>query len=141
MWIFWLIASGIFFIGEMATTGFLIFWLGFGALAAMGVSFLTTNLLIQLAVFAIVSILLIILTKPLVNKYIHQGETVPTNAYSIIGKKGIVTKQISNIDGVGQVKIGGEIWSAVSCDNTEIAPDTEVTVKKIEGVKVVVTKL
>ena len=55
MWQFWLIAAGIFFIGEIITTGFLIFWLGIGSLLAMIVSFLTDNIIIQTAVFVVSS--------------------------------------------------------------------------------------
>ena len=138
MWIFWLIAAGIFFIAEMVTVGFLIFWLGFGALAAMLVSFITSNIIIQTAVFVVVSVLLIILTKPLINKYVLNQETVPTNAYRIIDQKGIVVSAITDANHVGQVKIDGEIWSAISNSGTPIAKGTEVTVLKIDGVKVVV---
>ena len=94
MWLFWLIAAGIFFIGEIITVGFLIFWLGVGAILAMLVSFITDNLIIQTAVFVISSISLIFLTKPLVKKYIDKQDVVPTNAYSLIGKKGFVIKEI-----------------------------------------------
>lgn len=100
MWIFWLIAAGAFFIGEIATVGFLIFWLGIGALAAMCISFFTANIIVQTAVFVVVSTVLIFLTKPLINKYIFQKETIPTNAYSIIGKTGVVIKKISGPDSV-----------------------------------------
>lgn len=68
------------------TVGFLIFWLGVGALIAMIISFLTSNIIIQTTVFVISSGLLIFATKPLVNK-ITKKETVPTNVYSIVGKK------------------------------------------------------
>ena len=51
MWLIWLIAAGIFFIVEIATVGFLIFWLGIGSLLAMIVSFFTDNIIIQTAVF------------------------------------------------------------------------------------------
>ena len=68
MWGVWLIAAGIFFIIEIATVGFLIFWLGIGALLAMIVSFFTSNIIIQTAVFVISSTILIFATKPLVNK-------------------------------------------------------------------------
>ena len=68
MWIFWLIAAGIFFIIEIATVGFLIFWLGIGALIAMVISFFTANIYIQTAVFVITSAILIPLTKPFVDK-------------------------------------------------------------------------
>lgn len=137
MWIFWLIAAGIFFICEMLTVGFLIFWLGFGALAAMCVSFVTSNIVIQTAVFVVVSTVLIFLTKPIVNKYITQKNTVPTNAYSIIGKTGIVTLDIPDSDSMGQVKIGSEVWSAVSTSGA-ISKGTEIKVEKIDGVKLVV---
>lgn len=134
MWLFWLIASGIFFVGEIITVGFLVFWLGIGAILAMIVSFFTNNLVIQTAVFVISSIILILSTKPLINKYISQKEMIPTNTYRIIGKKGIVTHQIGTE--VGQVKVDGEIWSATS--DVVIEKGTEVEILKIDGVKLVV---
>lgn len=70
MWLIWLIASGIFFISEIATVGFLIFWLGIGSLFAMIVSFFTDNIVIQIAVFVFSSVILILSTKPLVSKYV-----------------------------------------------------------------------
>lgn len=136
MWLFWLIAAGIFFIGEMVTVGFLVLWLGVGSLLAMLVSFITDNIIIQTAVFAISSISLIFLTKPLVTKYISK-ESIPTNTYSLIGKKGIVIKKIGT--DVGQVKVSGEVWTAISDNDTKIEQGTEVEVLKIDGVKLVVS--
>ena len=141
MWIFWLIAAGIFFIIEMATIGFLVFWLGIGALLAMVTSFLTDSILIQLLVFVITSTLLLIFTRPLVNKFIKTPKEVKTNAYSIIGKKGIVISSINNIEGSGQIKIDGEVWSAKSANDEDIAKDTEVEIVEIDGVKAVVKKI
>ena len=135
MWLFWLIAAGIFFIGEMVTVGFLVLWLGVGSLLAMVVSFITDSIIIQTCVFAVSSILLIFLTKPLVNKYISK-EYIPTNTYSLIGKKGIVIKEIGT--DVGQVKVSGEIWTAISDNDTHIEKGTEIEVLKIDGVKLVV---
>ena len=68
MWYVWLILAGIFMIGEIITNGFLIFWLGLGALLAMLVSFFTDSLVIQIAVFAGTSTLFILFTKPLLQK-------------------------------------------------------------------------
>lgn len=141
MWIFWLIAAGIFFIIEMATIGFLVFWLGIGALLAMVTSFLTDSILIQVLVFVITSTLLLIFTRPLVNKFIKVPKEVKTNAYSIIGKKGIVISNINNIEGSGQIKIDGDVWSAKSADDEDIAKDTEVEIVEIDGVKAVVKKI
>ena len=137
MWYIWLIAAIIFFLIEIATVGFLIFWLGIGALCAMVTSFLTDNILIQTGVFVVVSAILIPITKPFVDKYFNK-KTVPTNSYSILNKTGIVTKAITSPDGIGLVKIDGEVWSAKSKDNTEIKEGTEVEILKIDGVKIIV---
>lgn len=134
MWQIWLIAAGIFFIGEIFTAGFLIFWLGFGALLAMLVSFFTSNIIIQMTVFVLSSGLLIFATKPLVNKIVKK-DTIPTNVYSVVGKKAIVTEEINWTTGKGQIKFEGEIWSAKSTENINIPVGSEVEILAIEGVK------
>lgn len=141
MWVFWLIAAGVFFIIEMATIGFLVFWLGIGALLAMVTSFITDSILIQTIVFVATSTLLLIFTRPLVNKFIKTPKEVKTNAYSIIGKKAIVISKINNIEGIGQIKIDGEVWSAKSLDDEEIPENVEVEITEIDGVKAVVKKI
>ena len=139
MWQFWLILSGIFFVFEMATVGFLIFWLGIGALTAMIISFFVDNVIIQTAVFVVTSIALIFLTKPFVKKFAKPGANVKTNAYSIIGKNAIVTKEIDSNANVGQIRVGGDVWSAKT-ENEEVIPaHAEVKVLRIEGVKAIVT--
>ena len=141
MWVFWLIAAGVFFIIEMATIGFLVFWLGIGALLAMVTSFVTDSIFIQALVFVITSTLLLIFTRPLVNKFIKTPKELKTNAYSIIGKKAIVISKINNVEGVGQIKIDGDVWSAKSFNDEDIPEDTEVEVTEIDGVKAVVKKI
>lgn len=137
MWYLWLIAAGIFFVAEMITTGFLIFWLGVGSLLAMITSFITDSIFIQTAVFVISSVILIPLTKPLVKKYIDTGKSTVTNAFGIIGKTGIVTVDINTLESTGQIKVNGEIWSAKA--DTNIPKGTKVEVLKIDGVKLIVT--
>lgn len=141
MWVFWLIAAGVFFIIEMATIGFLVFWLGIGALLAMVTSFVTDSIFIQALVFVVTSTLLLIFTRPLVDKFIKTPKELKTNAYSIIGKKAIVISKINNIEGVGQIKIDGEVWSAKSFDDEDIPEDTEVEITEIDGVKAVVKRI
>ena len=137
MWQFWIILAGLFFVIEMATVGFLVFWFGIGALLAMIVSIFTANIAIQTAVFVFSSTLLLFFTRPFVNKF-SQKDAVQTNAYSIIGKKGIVIKSIDPIEGKGQVKIGTEVWSAKSADDRKIEKGIEVEILEIDGVKAVV---
>ena len=138
MWQFWLIASGIFFIAEIITVGFLIFWLGIGALITMIVSFFTSNLIIQTTVFVISSTILIFATRPLINKFANT-KTTSTNSFSLVGKKGIVTQNIDSIRGTGQIKVQGELWSAISKDSDIIPKNTEVEILSIKGVKLIVT--
>lgn len=140
MWYVWLILAIVFIIGEALTTGFLIFWLSLGSLLAMIVSFVTDNIIIQTTVFLISSVILILATKPLVKKFATTN-TVKTNAQSIVGKKGLVTKDINSINSTGQVKIDGELWSAIGENDMDIPKNTEVKVIEIKGVKVIVTPI
>ena len=138
MWQIWLVIAGVCLIIEIMTTGFLVFWLAIGALISMIVSLFTDSILIQTAVFVISSAILIFATKPFVKKF-AKTKNVKTNAFSIIGQNGIVTKEIDSINAKGQVKIDGETWSAVGKDDMDIPKGTEVEVLEIKGVKAVVT--
>ena len=135
MWSFWLIATGIFFVLELFTTGFLIFWLGLASLIAMIASFFTANVLIQTIIFVVLSSIFMFFTRPLLNKFfnIKDGNTKPTNIYSIIGKKGIVVEDIDNIDYSGKVKVNGELWSATSSE--DLKKGTRIIVTEVDGVK------
>ena len=137
MWQIWLIIAGVCLIGEIMTTGFLVFWLSIGALLSMIVSFFTDNVIIQTAVFVISSTILIFATKPFVKKF-AKTKNVKTNAFSIIGQNGIVTKDIDSINSKGQVKVDGETWSAVGKDDIDIQKGTEIEVLEIKGVKAIV---
>lgn len=137
MWITWLVVAGFFFILEMITTGFLVFWLGVGALLSMILSFFVDNLVLQIGLFVVSSIIMIVLTKPLVKKFLDK-KTVITNAFSLIGQKGIVVEDIDSIQSKGKVKANGEIWSAKTSETEVITKDTEVEIIEITGVKLVV---
>lgn len=137
MWQFWLIVAGLFFVGEIFTLGFLIFWFGIGALFAMIVSFFTTNIIIQTTVFLVTSTIFILATKPLVKKFVDVKKT-NTNVFSIIGKKALVIKDIDPIHSSGQIKLNGEVWSAETENDEIIKKGSEVEVLKINGVKAIV---
>lgn len=138
-WIIWLIVAAFFFILEIATEGFLVFWFGIGAVAAIGTSFLTENISIQIAVFAVVSIILVLSTRKLTDKM--KPKEVPTNVYTILGKKAVVSQAIDNLKGSGQIKIDGDIWSAKSEDDEPIEEGASVEILNIDGVRAVVKKI
>jgi membrane protein implicated in regulation of membrane protease activity len=138
MWQYWLIAAGLFFVAEIITVGFLVFWLGVAALIAMIVSLFIDNLIVQTVVFIISSVILILATKPFVNKFLGNQKKTPTNVFSLIDQKAVVIEDINNIEGKGQIKVNGEVWSAESNDMTNIEKGTEVKILEIKGVKTVV---
>ena len=139
MWQMWLIIAGVCLVIEIITVGFLVFWFAIGALIAMITSLFINNLVIQTAVFIISSTILIFATKPFVKKFVNNKNSVKTNVYSSIGKIGIVTKDIDSIDGTGQVKVDGEVWSAIGLNDINISKGTEIKVEEIKGVKAIVS--
>ena len=141
MWYLWLILAGIFFVIEMLTVGFLVFWFSIGSIFAMIASFFTTNIVIQGSIFLISSVILLFTTRPFLTKLTGKDETVKTNVHSIEGKVGKVIKPIEPTEGLGQIKVNGEIWSAKSDNDTFIAKDTEVIIEKVDGVKAIVKSL
>ena len=139
MWSMWLIIAGICFVIEILTVGFFVFWFGIGALFAMISSFIfPDNIILQATVFVVTSVVLILLTKPLVEKLTKKDKKIETNAYSIIGKKGLVTQDINPTIGIGQIKVAGEVWSAKTMDGSNLEKGSEITILKIDGVKAVV---
>lgn len=142
MWLIWLILCGIFLIIEIFTTTFLMFWPGIGAFFAFLTSLVTDNQVIQIAVFTITSILMIIFMKPLVKKFFKNTDDTAMNSNSLIGKTGIVIKEINTLEGKGQVKVNGELWSAFTEDENAIINEGEkVTVESITGVRLKVKSL
>ena len=98
------------------------------------------NIFLQASVFIVSSTALVFLTKPFVDKFTKKDKKVATNAYSIIGKKGIVTQDINPAHGIGQVKVASEVWSAKTIDGSNIEKGSEIQVTQIDGVKAVVEK-
>jgi len=140
MWQIWLIAAGVFLVLEIFTMGFLVFWLSIGSLLAALVSLITDSIIIQTTVFVLSSGLLIFATKPLVKKFAEK-DNAKTNVYSLAGKKAIVTEDIDWAKGTGQIKFEGQVWSAKTIEQVNIAKGTEVENEKIEGVKAFVKPL
>ena len=140
MWQFWLVVAGIFFVLEMMTVGFLLFWFSIGAIIALIVSLVIENVVIQTVVFLISSTVLLFLTKPFTQKF-SQNDEGRESLFSIENKTGFVTLDINPQTGEGQVKVNGEIWSAKTTGNDIITKDTKIKVEKVEGVKLIVSPI
>lgn len=127
----WLIFFIILVIIELITVNLVTIWFAFGALVTSLVSLYTTDTVILLAVFTLVSLLLLLITKPVVKK-LKVKKVVATNLDQVIGKTGVVTEPIAK-DKVGEVKVLGKRWSAYS--DREISKDKKVKILSISGVK------
>ena len=136
--IIWLALTVVFLITEAATVTVVSLWFAAGSLAAMVTALTGGGLAFQATVFLIISIVMLTALRPLVRKYVTPTLT-PTNIDSVIGSVGIVTVQIDNISATGQVKLNGMEWTARSTSGEPIAAGTQVTVNRIEGVKIFVS--
>lgn len=134
---FWSVAIIAFLVIEAVTVGIASIWFALGSICALIAALLGAPTWLQIVWFFIISILTLILTRPIVRKYVN-GKKTPTNADRLIGCPAIVTEEINNIKGQGSVRIEGKEWTARSADDKPIPFDTVVKVIRIEGVKLIV---
>lgn len=122
---------------EMATINLVSIWFALGALCAGLASLLTDSMLIQLLVFTVVSILVLVIMRPFVKKF-GNCRKVPTNLDRIVGCVGVVTEDIKPHE-VGEVRVDGKTWSAIS--NKKIVKGKKVEVLSIDSVKLQVKEI
>lgn len=134
----WLVLMIVLLVIEGAAPGLVSIWFAFGALAALLASILHAPLWLQVTWFVVVSIVSLVLTRPLAKKYVN-GKAQPTNADMLIGKECIVREEISNLHGTGAVLAGGKEWTARMEETGKTAAVGEVVkIVRIEGVKLIV---
>lgn len=134
----WLILLIVFIAIEAATLGLTTIWFAGGALFAILAAVLHAPIVIQVVLFILVSLLLLFFTRPIAVKYFNK-DRVRTNVESIVGRQAIVTGEINNLLGAGQVTVSGQEWSARSYDADTIIPvGTTVKILAINGVKLIV---
>ena len=127
-------------VAEMLTPSALIsIWFAFGALVAAILAYFELDLMFQIIAFVLVSILILLIVRPLATKYLR-GNTVATNADRFIGETGIVTKDICD-NKWGEVYIKSTYWSAVEVNGGNISKDKKVKVIAIEGAKLLVKEV
>ena len=136
----WLIVMAVMIVVEVSAPGLVSIWFAAGALAAYLSALLGAGTAVQVMVFVLVSILLLLLTRPLAKKYINE-RAAKTNKDTIPGRTAIVTEEVNNLAATGRVTIDGLPWTARAAAEEEIIPvGEEVVVEKIEGVKCIVKR-
>ena len=139
MTIGWLAAFVVFIGIEIGTMALTTDWFAGGALAAFLVTFTGAGIELQLAVFFIVSLALLIFTRPFALKFINK-DAVKTNVESLVGRTARVTSRIDNDLATGTAVVNGQEWTARSADGTPIAEGAMVEIKEIKGVKLMVAE-
>jgi len=141
IWIVWLVAAVLFFIGEVVSEGFCLLWFAIASVVALFLSLITDNIIIQAGVFFAVSIILLVSTKGLTAKFLNNKPTVESNVDALIGKKAKIIEKLDPIEGAGKVKINGEVWKAIPENDEEtFEVGEQVIVKKVDGVKLIIAK-
>lgn len=134
----WLAAFVILIGIEAATMALTTIWFAGGAVLAFFAAVLGCSIHVQLAVFLIVSFLLLILTRPLAMRFVNR-ETVKTNVDGLIGRKAKVIAKIDNNEPSGAAVVNGQEWTARSADDAVTIPvGTHVVIKEVRGVKLIV---
>ena len=135
--IFWLIVLVVMTVIEIITLGLTTVWFAGGALAAFIASLLGANIVVQVILFVVVSVLLLALTRPLAVEYLNK-DRIRTNAESLIGKTAVVKQEIDNLNAQGQVSVDGQEWTARSVEEQVITKNVQVEIVEINGVKLMV---
>jgi membrane protein implicated in regulation of membrane protease activity len=140
-WLLWLIAAVVFGVGEIATLGFFLAPFAGGALVAAVVTGLGAGAAVGWAVFLVVSVVLLAALRPLARSHRRQPPLLRTGTAALVGSSGLVVERIANDEGVGCVRIGGEVWTARSYDDDEvIEAGKRVQVVEIRGATAFVTE-
>lgn len=141
MVVVWLVILILAICIELGTMGLSSIWFAGGALIAVIAATLSLPIWLQIILFLAVSIVLLVFTRPIAVKYFNK-DRVRTNVESMIGRQAIVVSEIDNLQGIGQVTVGGQEWSARSeNDKNSLAVGSVVEVVAVSGVKLIVREI
>jgi membrane protein implicated in regulation of membrane protease activity len=138
-WVLWMIAAGLLAVGEIATVGFFLGPIAVAATLAAVVALAGVGLAAQWIVFIVASLGSLLVLRPIARRHLRTPPSIRTGTAALVGGRATV---VDRVDGNGgQVKIGGELWSARSYDEDEaFEPGARVEVMKIEGATALVAE-
>lgn len=138
MAVVWLLILVACLVIEIFTLGLTTIWFAIGALASTIVALAGLPLWVQNTTFVVVSIIFLFFTRPIAVKYFNK-DRIRTNAEGLVGKVAIVISEIDNLQGIGQVTVGGQEWSARTVEDVQKLPvGSVVEIVAIQGVKLIV---
>jgi len=137
-WQLWLVLALILGVAEILTTGFFVLWFAIGAVAGAVAAAFGGALLVQFVVFLAVSGVLVVFTRPVVQRFVERRRPAyRTNVSALQGQVGTVVREVKPLGVTGLVKVGGETWTAVTAGGP-IPKGTTVVVEQVDGVKLYV---
>jgi membrane protein implicated in regulation of membrane protease activity len=138
-WVWWMLAAGVLAVGEMFTLGFFLGPIAVAAVTAAIVALAGGGLALQWIVFTVMSAASLLVLRPIARRHLRTPLQLRTGTAALVGSPAIV---LERVDGRGgQVKIGGEVWSARSFDEDHsYEPGTRVEVLKIDGATALVAE-
>ena len=139
-WALWAIFAVILAIGEMVTMGLFLAPFAGGAAVAAVLAAAGAGAVVEWAAFLVVSVVLLAALRPIAREHQRtKGKKMGTAA--LVGQSATVVERIANAEGVGCVKLDGEIWTARAYDDDEvIEPGTRVHVLEIRGATALVSE-
>ena len=140
-WVLWVIAAGAFGIGEMLTPSFFLAPFALGAGVAAVVDAVGAGELGSWVAFVVVSLLCLLVVRPIARSHMKVPPQIRTGAALLVGKQAIVLERIANNEGVGCVKIDGEVWTARALDDDQVIEQgARVQVIDIRGATALVSE-
>ncbi len=139
-WLIWIVIACAFGLGEMLTGGFFLAPFAVGAVVGAGGD-AVGGMTVGLIVFLVASLTTLGVVRPIVRSHLKMPPELRTGAAALVGKQALVVERIANDEGVGIVKIDGEVWTARSLyDDQVIEPGTRVDVIEIKGATALVAE-
>jgi membrane protein implicated in regulation of membrane protease activity len=140
-WVLWLIAAVLLAIGEIATMGFFLAPFAAGALVAMVTSAAGAGTAINLIVFLVISVVALGALRPVARSHRRQPALSRTGTAALVGKHAMVLERIANDEGVGCVRLDGEVWTARAYDEDDVIEQGKrVQVIEIRGATALVSE-
>ena len=131
-WIVWLVLAALLGVAELMTTTLAFGLLAVAAVAAAIVGVVGLGLPFQLAAFAVAAGAGLGVVRPLAVRHIRQPPVLRTGTSALVGRSATVIEEVTVL--TGRVRIGGEVWSARSYDESQVIPvGSTVDVFAIEG--------
>jgi membrane protein implicated in regulation of membrane protease activity len=133
-WVIWLVAACVLGVGEMHQGGFYLGPFAMGALLAAVLSLAGVGAVVSVVGFVAASAVVFATLRPIAQRHRALPPTLRTGAAALIGRPALVLERIANNEGVGCVKIDGEVWTARSYDDDQVIDAGErVEVVEIRG--------